>query len=1624
MSVTLPDIKYQQKAAQSYNDSQENIRKSRIQKRIKRNDDKTATTEAYNGRFIRKKKVNRISEALYEIRVQYNITYGADNVTSVTLLRTPAKRRKRNVEGDEDLANEEVKDNNDGRYKRNVEPNGILVSNELKSNINRRHERNAGTKGDPPKEEAKANQSRRHKRNVEANAETHGNPANEELKAKKGRSQREFFMDNVADINRKAEEFYNQLQADPTYLNKIRADRNEVYAKTGTQIVTTHLKVLSPNLLKAATREGLEEESTKDMLPEKGTNRKYHKKSTSEESYNVADINRKAEEFYNQLQADPTYLNKIRAEFNNEFRAANCNKEEVIMDFMMRNQSDRDVFNMDAMIDQVADPKEREVLRRPVLGIRPEILYNRAKVKEFADLLERQGNGEPLNRPKRSDGTNGRQNELSQKGARRSYRQGNNEQPQNRAKRSDGQINNRQHNELPQNRAKRSDTQTNNRQHNEQPQKRVKRFYMSSLERERLKAWNLYYNITGDEKMMNELREGWKKNTTQVHYMRKRDIGNPQRVNPQKRVKRFDMSSLERERLKAWNLYYNITGDEAMMANLREGWKKNTTQVHYMRKRDLRSKRESAPDSNKAEQGPLGKTLILENFFQGNKVEANQVHANRAQAKQANENFFRGNKVDANQVLTRTTTLRRRITDNRMNDAVYDEKARRFCQLMGYDDAEALVERGEEKRGNGKRRRKRDNDVSGGNDNDITGGNDGNENNGCDKLMNGNVRNDANGNGNYRRDEVINRNENDRHDKASYKHDRIVNVVNKNGNANDRSDTNENDRHDKVSSENDSNVKVVNKNGNVRSDSNGNGNVPNKYGKPLKRPTTKLYAVLDYGDGPSRDIPIGQRKIRKNVVKINMGETFLRNQAQKLFWYKKLKREGPVTLNYKILTTYMQGENVTLKFIRKVYSSEESMEKIPDKKGIGKEMEEETNKKNYDRELTKYVDISRFSKEIQNLEDTPIRRKNDKLVQEYLKQHGLYPEKGLNPKETTPRTTFTGSNDLAPISKENNLGTNIPNDMTTHPLDNMPSQLLKIMSLLPVIQNKKNIKHVGDGVLKETYKDYLKGQKNVKEIKNKFASLFGGNPNIPLNIDTTHNHLIENPENKDDLKGALDMLYGKNNKEKRKMNEEELNLLDKCQRVNSILDQIIGNDTKKVNKICLDNRIDVNALDVDKVRKIGIEKGEQEETIKDRVETTRKFKARDEERSEQNIRQSREKLKKHTSRERKTHRKYTSEDIETDRKDSADLSTNAILGLVDKTVKGNKNDKDFNEFFDKFRADQDSRQDYSAKLKDLLNNKQKSPDIAYGEISEMDDKLKALAERICKQPSANDPPKSEEQSHEKKSNKRWKESLSRTEDEKKQRKSKKYHSNDDRYDSTRKKYRRFYKRKNSEDSKESIQESNSRRLQRHRKRDRKTRRKNQEESDTSRYRRKQKEDKKSDSSELRKIFQKKGELTEHDKDAMRRIFTGNNEKNIILPEDYEFERLRTHRENNDYFDEMQKKESKNDGTSRFDPDAIPKTFAEIVADERIHPDKTDESHGKRKDRSDNIKGRKSTKRDYKNERSSTSDSKDRNNRIKGRKTMGKDYKSERSSRSDSKEIGSIQTKLMNLMEREKTGVTE
>lgn len=53
---------------------------------------------------------------------------------------------------------------------------------------------------------------------------------------------------------------------------------------------------------------------------------------------------------------------------------------------------------------------------------------------------------------------------------------------------------------------------------------RVKRFYMSSDERERIRLWNLYCNITGDEKLMNELREEWKKNTTRMQHMKKREV--------------------------------------------------------------------------------------------------------------------------------------------------------------------------------------------------------------------------------------------------------------------------------------------------------------------------------------------------------------------------------------------------------------------------------------------------------------------------------------------------------------------------------------------------------------------------------------------------------------------------------------------------------------------------------------------------------------------------------------------------------------------------------------------------------------------------------------------------------------------------------------------------------------------------------------------------------------------------------------------------------------------------------------------------------------------------------------------------------------------------------------------
>lgn len=56
------------------------------------------TIETYKGRFIRQNKVNKISEALYEVRLKYNITFGTPNENDVTLIRTPEVRRKRDLE--------------------------------------------------------------------------------------------------------------------------------------------------------------------------------------------------------------------------------------------------------------------------------------------------------------------------------------------------------------------------------------------------------------------------------------------------------------------------------------------------------------------------------------------------------------------------------------------------------------------------------------------------------------------------------------------------------------------------------------------------------------------------------------------------------------------------------------------------------------------------------------------------------------------------------------------------------------------------------------------------------------------------------------------------------------------------------------------------------------------------------------------------------------------------------------------------------------------------------------------------------------------------------------------------------------------------------------------------------------------------------------------------------------------------------------------------------------------------------------------------------------------------------------------------------------------------------------
>uniref|UniRef100_A0A8D8QXJ6 Uncharacterized protein n=2 Tax=Cacopsylla melanoneura TaxID=428564 RepID=A0A8D8QXJ6_9HEMI len=297
-------MKYNQSLFGKNNDRKEN----RAQKRFRRSVDtdtttNIGTTEEYMGRYVRKNKVNRISEALAEIKMQYNLTFPTVSGLDVTLLRTPKPRGKRNV-----------------------------AHNEAKTNTGTNEDNNRRCK----------------------------------------RSDRKYYMDNVEELNKQAEEFYKNLTSDGVYLQQMRRELQE------------------------------------------------------------------------------------------EMRAANLTDEEAVAKMVLKNTPANDVFNFDAALDENTNTEERKFLKTPLTNFsNPQDMMNQIMGQNVPQYGGCQGNSA-------------------------------------------------------------------NHQADDVQGHRVKRFYMSSDERNRQKYWQLYYNITGDEKLMNQLRDDWKNsNTTKIQYgMMKRDVAN------------------------------------------------------------------------------------------------------------------------------------------------------------------------------------------------------------------------------------------------------------------------------------------------------------------------------------------------------------------------------------------------------------------------------------------------------------------------------------------------------------------------------------------------------------------------------------------------------------------------------------------------------------------------------------------------------------------------------------------------------------------------------------------------------------------------------------------------------------------------------------------------------------------------------------------------------------------------------------------------------------------------------------------------------------------------------------------------------------------------------------------
>lgn len=194
---------------------------------------------------------------------------------------------------------------------------------------------------------------------------------------------------------------------------------------------------------------------------------------------------------------------------------------------------------------------------------------------------------------------------------------------------------------------------------------RKRRYVMGSEERNRLDAWNLYCNITGDKTLMDNLREEWKKansSSSFKHFVVKRDIAGASNavkvafgnehdqghslVNKRifetfmsfpivghlkrERERRFlCRESAERDKLNMWNAFSNLTAGKGVVDGIRKEWGKLIkfsdekdhsfeADEHSLIKRDLANTEGKVNNGNNFAAGNenQGNTLIQKHLVQ------------------------------------------------------------------------------------------------------------------------------------------------------------------------------------------------------------------------------------------------------------------------------------------------------------------------------------------------------------------------------------------------------------------------------------------------------------------------------------------------------------------------------------------------------------------------------------------------------------------------------------------------------------------------------------------------------------------------------------------------------------------------------------------------------------------------------------------------------------------------------------------------------------------------------------------------------------------------------------------------------------------------------------------------